>query len=127
MVGKSAIFLKKSRSGSMGVRGCNPPFGCIMYSTTSIIRTLINWTFRLSKHGHKSHTYTTMYKSTSFIRTVTYPNSFVQVPTSPDNRGCIVIAKTDDIYNFQRSTNPLGFRIGKTSTFCAEAVKIPFC
>ena len=48
------------------------------YSTTSIIRTLINRTFRLSEHGHKSHTYTTMYKSASFIRTVTYPNSFVR-------------------------------------------------
>ena len=48
------------------------------YSTTSIIRTLINQTFRLSEHGHKSHTYITMYKSASFIRTVTYLNNFVR-------------------------------------------------
>ena len=49
-----------------------------MYSTTSIILTSINRTFRLSEHGQKSLTYTTMYKLTSFIRTVAYPNCFVQ-------------------------------------------------
>ena len=49
------------------------------YSTTSIIRTSMNRTFRLSEHGQKSLTSTTMYNLTSFIRTVAYPNCFVRI------------------------------------------------
>ena len=53
-----------------------PRLSALRLTGLLIIRT---WT--------KSHTYTIMYKLTSFIQTVAYPNCFIQ---SPDNRDCIV-------------------------------------